>query len=375
MFKKNVAYLYLLAVSLFFTACNKDISPDEPFPDVRKHTVFVTTNNNRLYGYDTDNGTKLWEKTTNGICIGTPTITNDAIFLMTDAGKVYGWDLKTQEKKFDPLSFTSSSVNNSLAGNDNRIFIPADSVYCYDTDGNKVWAYNGGAPATTAITLSNNRLYIGFINEVHCLDLDGNFMWKSPATDVIITTLKATNDGIFFGAADNKMYCIEIPNGALRWSYTTSATVLSSPLIYGGMSISGSDDNNIYCVDMLAGPGQQGLLRWSVPTQERVRSSAAIHVPTNTVLIGCHDFNLYAINHVTGDLKWKYPTGSLITSSPTILGNKAFFASYDKYMYCIDARTGDLIWKTNMDYSAAGSPVIDNVIGEVYSGQSGMSIY
>ncbi len=374
MFKKFNVFLFVVGLSALMFSCNKDMSPDLPLPDVRKKTVFITTNSNRLYGYDAETGQKTWEKSLKGKMSSSPLITDDALFVFTEDGDLYGWDLKTQEQKFSPKKLFSVSPNNSLAGMGNLIFVPSDSLYCFDTDGNRKWAYGSGAgPATTAVTLFNNRIYVGFGMAIRCLDDAGNMIWQSTANDIITTTLKATTSALFFGTADYKMQAIDITNGAYLWTYTTSSNVLSAPLVYGGMSISGSDDNNIYCVDMQAGAGQQGLLRWSVPTKERVRSSPAIHIPTNTVLVGCHDYFLYAIDHVSGTVKWKYPTGSLISSSPVILGNKAYFASYDKYLYCIDVRFGDLLWKTNMDFSADGSPIIDNVTNEAYNGASGMS--
>lgn len=375
MFKKNIYFFAFIALALSFGSCKKEMSGDEPFPDKREQTVFITTNSNRLYGYEAGTGLKTWEKTLSGNVTGSPVIADDAIFMMTNTGNLHAFDLLTKEERFAQIPFFTLAVNNSLAAKDELIFVPSDSLYGYSTQtGDQIWAYgSGNGQATTSVTLFDDKLYVGFSDEIHCLKLDGTLIWQSGVSTTISTTLKVTNNAIFFGGADNKMYSVSNTNGALLWSYTTASFVLSSPLVYGGMSISGSDDNNIYCVDHIAGAGQQGQLRWSVPTKERVRSSAAIHRSTNTVLIGCHDFNLYAIDHVSGKLKWKYPTGSLILSSPVVMGNHAFFASYDQFMYCIDVRTGSLVWKTSMDYTADGSPVIDDVTSELYSGASGMS--
>ena len=377
MFKKNIAFLSLLAVILFLGSCEKDMSPDEPLPDERKQTVFITTNSNRLFGYQASSGIKTWEKSLEGNCVGSPVITDTGLYLMTDLGRLYAWDLRTQEEKFAKINFISVSTNNSLAGKDTMIFVPSDSLYAYHaTTGDQLWAAgSNNGPTTTAVTLHDDKLYVGFTDQIRCFDLAGNQLWQASTNDIITTALKPTDNALYFGTADNKMNSVSILNGSNIWTYTTASFVLSSPLVYGGMSISGSDDNNIYCVDHIAGAGQQGLLRWSVPTQERVRSSAAIHIPTNTVLVGCHDFNLYAIDHVSGQVRWRYPTGSLIISSPAIKGDHVYFASYDKYMYCIDVRTGDLVWKTNMDYTADGSPILDDVTREFYNGASGMNDY
>lgn len=371
MFKKNITYLGLLLVAILFAACEKDMSPDEPLPDERSKTVFITSNSNRLYGYDAMNGLKTWEKSLNGKMTGSPVVHGDTLYAMTDDGTFYAWDLRTKENLYTRTIANSNGL--SLAATDTFIYVAGGSnLYCYTYAGNLVWNYNGSnGAATSGVTFANNRLYLAFTTQVHCVDLTGSAVWVSSGYGNVRTTVKPYEGALFFGDDNNKMYSIDSSNGAQIWSYTTAAQVKSSPLVYGGMSISGSDDNNIYCVDVLAGPGQQGLLRWQLPTLERVRSSPTIHVPTNTVLVGCHDYNLYAIDHVSGNLKWKYPTGSLIISSPTVSGNYAYFASYDNYMYCIDVRNGKLVWKTNTNYSADGSPVVDNVTEEQYSGESG----
>ena len=341
---------------------------------VRK-TVFITTNSNRLYGYDANTGVKTWEKSLSDKMSGSPVILGDSLYVITEDGNFYSWDLRTKELLYKKSIANSNGL--SMAASEGKIYVAGGTrLYCYNPDGTLDWDYNGSnGPAGTGVTFANSRLYLGFSDEVHCVDLSGGAIWVSSGYGNINTTVKSNGGELYFGDDNNKMYSISATNGGLIWSYTTAAQVKSSPLVFGGMSISGSDDNNIYCVDMLAGTGQQGLLRWKLPTQERVRSSPAIHIPTTTVLIGCHDYNLYAIDHVSGQLKWKYPTGSLITSSPTVVGDNAYFTSYDKYMYCINVRTGNLVWKTNMDYSADGSPVVDNITSEFYSGVSGMSPY
>lgn len=351
------------------------MSPDEPLPDEREQTVFITTNSNRLYGYDANTGAKTWEKSLSDKMSGSPVIMEDVLYVVTEDGTFYAWDLKNQDLLYEKSVANGNGL--SMAAGDGKVYVAGGTkLYAYNPDGSTAWDYNGNNGQTnTGVTFANSRLYIGFGGEVHCVDLSGGAVWVSAGYGDVNTTIKSNANELYFGDDDNKMYSINATNGGLIWSYTTAAQVKSSPLVFGGMSISGSDDNTINCVDMIAGTAQQGLLRWSLTTQERVRSSPAIHVPTTTVLVGCHDYNLYAIDHVSGQLKWKYPTGSLITSSPTVVGDNAYFASYDKYLYCINVRTGDLVWKTNMDYSADGSPVVDNVTGEFYSGVSGMSIY
>jgi outer membrane protein assembly factor BamB len=375
MSQKKIGLLFLVFLcTIAFVACEKEMSTDDPLPEERERTVFITTNSNRLYGYNAETGQKTWEEQLSGDFTGSPVIMGDTLYLVTTTGRFYSWNLRNQ------LPGVTGTVDNSnglsMASSDTTIYyMGGNRLFCLNSSADVVWSYNGNNGASlTGVTLANNRLYAGFGNSVHCIDLDGNNVWVASAGfGPVTTTVKANGPALFFGDDDNNMYAVDSSNGSVLWNYTTLAQVKSSPLVYGGMSISGSDDNNIYCVDMIPGTGGQGLLRWSLPTQERVRSSPAIHVPTNTVLVGCHDYNLYAIDHVSGRVKWKYPAGGLILSSPTVVGDHAFFSCYDNFMYCINVRTGSLVWKTNMNYTSQSSPIVDNVTDEFYSGVSGMS--
>ncbi len=367
--------LLSISVVLLFSSCDKTISSDEPFPDERVSTVFITPNNNKLLGYSTETGGKLWEFTLDGNSIGSPVILHDRLYVVTDKRKLYSYDLKTKE--FIRSVTIPSGSDYALAAGVDDVYIAGNTLMSYDSTGTQVWQYNGGSNCTSAPEVVGDRIYVACGTAVHCVNTGGNNVWTGPAiaSGSIFSSVNVADGVVYYGAEDNKMYAIDANNGASIWSYTTNGQVNSSPMVYGGMCIAGSDDNNIYCVEVLPGSGGTGQLRWQLPTAERVRSSATVHAATNTVLIGCHDFNLYAIDHVSGTLKWKYAAGSIINSSPTVVGNKAYFASYDKYLYCIDARFGNLLWKTNMDYLCEASPVVDDGTNEHYSGLSGLSTY
>ena len=63
------------------------------------------------------------------------------------------------------------------------------------------------------------------------------------------------------------------------------------------------------------------------------------------LFVGCNDGYLYAINAITGSLKWKYATGKPIISSPTVHEGIVYVGSADGYLYAIEASSGTLKWK------------------------------
>jgi len=61
--------------------------------------------------------------------------------------------------------------------------------------------------------------------------------------------------------------------------------------------------------------------------------------------VGSTDQNLYAIDQQAGTPKWKFKTGSRLTSSPAVANGLVYFGSYDGNFYAVDARSGQLKWK------------------------------
>ena len=74
---------------------------------------------------------------------------------------------------------------------------------------------------------------------------------------------------------------------------------------------------------------------------------------------GSGDGNVYALDAVSGDLKWKFPTGDVVHASPAYADGVVFFGSWDSYFYAVDALTGKEKWR----FHGGEDPVIHNQVG------------
>src|SRR5260221_13863594 len=70
-----------------------------------------------------------------------------------------------------------------------------------------------------------------------------------------------------------------------------------------------------------------GDLKWKFRTGGKIFSSPAI--VNGLAFIGSEDGNLYAIDIKTGRRTWKFPTGGAVHSSPAIYGDNVYFGSFD----------------------------------------------
>lgn len=118
-------------------------------------------------------------------------------------------------------------------------------------------------------------------------------------------------------------------------------------------------------------PGTEQVQDFSKPLQYRVQAEDSSY-ELYTVIAGANvlmyvggtDGFVYALNALTGKLKWKFKTDGAVYSSPAVQDETVFIGSTDGYAYAINAVSGTLVWKTFLQDSILSTPTILN--GVVY---------
>jgi outer membrane protein assembly factor BamB len=85
-------------------------------------------------------------------------------------------------------------------------------------------------------------------------------------------------------------------------------------------------------------------LKWSFPTGAQITSSPTI--VEGVCYVGSLDNNIYAINADTGNKIWAFTTGFQVASSVAVVNGKVYTGADDGNVYCLDAATGTQRWKT-----------------------------
>jgi outer membrane protein assembly factor BamB len=175
--------------------------------------------------------------------------------------------------------------------------------------------------------------------------------------------------------------------GDVKWRFKTGGKVFSSPVICDGVALIGSEDKNLYAVDV-----NTGKKRWQFKTGGAVHSSPALS--NNTVFVGSFDGYFYALDFATGKQKWKLQTAGekrigdtsywgmkpsdmymedlwdCFLSSPIVEKNEEgyvlYFGSSDGNLYAVDAGNGSIKWKFKTQGSIHASPTLYN--GTIYIG-------
>ena len=83
-------------------------------------------------------------------------------------------------------------------------------------------------------------------------------------------------------------------------------------------------------------------VKWMFPTGDRVVSSPVFD--RETVYFGSDDGYIYAVAAADGRQRWRRKTNGPVASSPAIADGMVYVASYDGKLYALDATTGALRW-------------------------------
>jgi outer membrane protein assembly factor BamB len=180
----------------------------------------------------------------------------------------------------------------------------------------------------------------------------------------------AIADGVVYATSyDGHIYALNPDNGDLIWQFPADiepgdkepadedtplkeriepkAFSYAAPTVHEGMLYVGNLDGYMYAIHT-----KDGSLKWRFKTGSGITSSALVHA--GTLYFGSKDNHLYAIDAATGSqVKWKFKAGGDVLSSPKISDGVIFIGSNDKNFYAIDAKTG----QEKCHFTAAGEVI------------------
>lgn len=83
-------------------------------------------------------------------------------------------------------------------------------------------------------------------------------------------------------------------------------------------------------------------VKWTFPTGDRIVSSP-VH-DRGTIYFGSDDGYVYAVAAVDGKQRWRRKTGGPVASTPAIASGTLYITSYDGKIYALDSTSGALRW-------------------------------
>ncbi|MBI4188479.1 MAG: PQQ-like beta-propeller repeat protein [Chloroflexi bacterium] len=160
------------------------------------------------------------------------------------------------------------------------------------------------------------------------------------------------------------------------WFYLLTDAVSKPPQSVNSNSLPGEwamfhHDLNRSGTTGIGGSSPRGKVKWVFPTGSAISSSPA--VAYGTIYIGSRDNKLYALDATSGAKRWEFPTDSWVESSPSVAGGMVYFGSNDGTLYALDASNGQKLWSFKTNYAITSAPTVTN--GIVYFGGDDYYLY
>jgi outer membrane protein assembly factor BamB len=183
--------------------------------------------------------------------------------------------------------------------------------------------------------------------------------------------------GGFWTGGDN-LFVVDKETGEKIWSHAADRGMHSSPTIAGDKILLFGKASLLHCCNLA-----QGKLIWSKQIGAGW-SATTCAVKGDVVIAGSGDGVTTALKLSDGSEIWAHNSGQSIfkispyrtdnvsvLSSPTIAGEKVFFASADGKLYCLDFATGKELWSFDFGVPVLSTPLVSGnaIFAAAYDGR------
>jgi outer membrane protein assembly factor BamB len=300
-------------------------------PAVAGGTVYVGSNDHKVYALDTTTGHLRWSYTTGGQVHSGPTVVGHTVYVASDDGSVYALDTAMGHLRWSYT--TGGAVESSLAVADGTVYVGTfdHKVYALDaTTGHPRWSYTTGGDVNAGPAVAGGTVYVGSNDrKVYALDgATGHLRWSYTTTSWV-DDVSAAGGTVYADNVNGTVYALDAATGHSRWSYTTAGNG-TAVAVAGATVYVGDDTGKVYALNAAT-----GHLRWSTTAGVEVMSGPA--VGNGIVCISDYDNKVYTLAAATGRIRWAHAVGGVAYASPTVTGGTVYVGSSDGKVYALNA--------------------------------------
>lgn len=121
------------------------------------------------------------------------------------------------------------------------------------------------------------------------------------------------------------------------WTVQDNSDIGSGAVTDGKSVVYANTRGTVRCLNL-----RDGSLRWEFPTGSKIYSTPA--VSRNRVVFGCSDNRVYCLDLKTGQPVWEHAFGRSVLGSPVIRRNTVFIGGSDSTFRALDLKTGEARW-------------------------------
>ncbi|WP_460940489.1 outer membrane protein assembly factor BamB family protein [Spirosoma humi] len=361
--------LPILFASLLFVTCRRHRDPE---PD-KNSVVFIGAfdyKGGTLNALDAQTGEINWTFQTQSDILGSPTVAKGVVYIGSE--KLYAIDISTGKQKWayntGDFVYSSPIVANGI------VYVGCNNGYLFALDaatGQKKWDYKypeqQGLSATllSSPRISGSLVYINTLGgRVLALDTtSGKLKWEFLAEDHLKFNPILQDDTVYINCL-HILYALDAGSGNLIWRQPINFD-LNSNMAANKTTIFG---NNISTA-LWAFDKRTGKPIWTVSNQDTfmIGTMSGPELDANYAYLSMGEGNLYAIDITQKKIKWRLPTGSPITASPTVANGILYIGNFRGQVYAVNASTGEVIWSKQLSQAIdVSSACVLTTFGNIY---------
>jgi len=226
-------------------------------------------------------------------------------------------------------------------------------LLAFRINGTELWEIDtpGSTGKYASPAASDGRIFFaGGDPALYCADIKNHsVLWTFNTSGTVITTPAIEDDRVFFATKD-RMYAVDTDGNEI-WSRDFNGTISSPNVAYGNVYIGSSfAEKKLYCLS-----AEDGSVVWTKNVDGAILSSPAVDIENEAVYFGVNsgEGTVYALNATDGSVEWTYATGNYIMSPPSVSDGVVFIGSDSGYLYAFG--TPERIWKGNVVLLAGGT--------------------
>lgn len=183
------------------------------------------------------------------------------------------------------------------------------------------------------------------------LPADLDLLWTHTTQDAIESTAAISNNTVFIGSLDNRLYALDLATGALKWQYQANGEIKSSATVYDSTLYFGDEHGTFHAVQV-----SNGQPRWTFNAEAGITSSA--NRANNRLYFGSYDQHLYCLDAISGTQVWQIATDGYIHGTPALYDESVAVAGCDGLLRLLDVADGTERQRLTLGTYVAGSAAV-----------------
>jgi outer membrane protein assembly factor BamB len=215
--------------------------------------------------------------------------------------------------------------------------------------------------AVAAVDVAHERIYVGAASgQLHALGFDGKPLYRFELHESIESepALDVTADELYVGTERGELFAFSPSRGKLRWKVDVGGAIRRRPVLFRDAVYLITED------DVVEGRARaDGALLWSYKRDRAdgflVAGHAGLRLTEDgRLLTAFSDGTVVALDALDGKAKWERDTSADVPdtdpgrpryvdtdTTPIVVGEHVYVASFGAGLYCLDQRNGSVVWR------------------------------